>query len=251
MRPWGRPPGGRSPRRPMGHRRRRDRPRRLRPRFRLSYAGCFQFFKELLFFVAQLFRQAGLDAGVEVATGAAAVELRHTQAAETEGTAVLRQRRQLQRDLLVHALDLDFTPEDGHGQRGFDVDVEVIALALEAGVGLHADDEVEISALAVEAHATFAGHADARPVSDAGRNLYFDATRTGTIDLSRQQPRRALECLLEGDVDALLEREVLAPGLLSSTAATSSAEHAAEHLADFTEVAEVALELHAPSGAIA
>src|SRR6185295_10077539 len=96
-----------------------------------------------------------------------------------------------------------------------DVRLEVVALALEVGVGPGADPEVEIPAGAVGSAAPLSGRADPRALADAGGNLHLHRARRGSL-AHLDRSRRPLRDLFQGQLrDAL---HVLALGLAGGPA---------------------------------
>src|SRR5258708_33879388 len=122
-----------------------------------------QLLEELALAGGELGGEDDLDARDEVA-GAVAFEAGHAFAAQAEGLAVLRLGWDgEQQALAVRRGDGRLAAEDGGGERHGDVGLEIVAFALEAGVGLDADGEDQVAArAAADAGVTLPGNGDPR-----------------------------------------------------------------------------------------
>src|SRR5207244_4047637 len=111
------------------------------------------------------------------------------------------------------------------GQSGRHFDAQVVALAGEGRTGRDPNDQEEVAGRAAEhARPALAGHPHPRPVADAGRDLDLEPARLATA-LVREldHARRAVERLLEADVDRLLD-VLTAAGRAAARARATAAE---------------------------
>src|SRR5258708_4676584 len=138
-----------------------------------------QLLEELALAGGELGGEDNLDAGDKVA-GAVALEAGHALTAQAEGLTVLCLGRDgEQQAFAVRRGDGRLAAEDGGGERHGDVGLEVVAFALEAGVGLDADDEDEVAARpAADAGVALAGNGYTRTGVGAGGDLHLDTMGT-------------------------------------------------------------------------
>ena len=122
-----------------------------------ALARSAQLLKQFLLAVAEPGWKNDSDLGVEIAP-ARAVEVGHSLSRQTEGSAVLGQRWNVEHDTSAQGRDLDLSPQDRFGQRDRYLFIEVVPLALETLVRTGGDDQVEVAVRsAVDARLPLAG----------------------------------------------------------------------------------------------
>src|SRR4030067_2535811 len=94
-----------------------------------------QFGEEFALFLAQVTRQAHLEASIEIAVLGRVAQGRHAAPLPPDGLPRLAAGRHLKDDRAFEGLHRDLTPPHGHVQVNRDLGVEIVALAGEALVG--------------------------------------------------------------------------------------------------------------------
>src|SRR5213594_2093526 len=163
--------------------------------------------------------------GDQLVAGSAAFGPRHAVARQAERAAARRRRRNLHGDLAPQRRHLDRRAQRRLG-RG---EMQVVALALELRMRRDGDDQIEVAAAAGPA-AAFAGHPHLLARAHAGRDAHVDvaaralparavtrrtrlaadvaaavAGGAGLVQLERERLARAVERLVQRDLDARLD----------------------------------------------
>src|SRR2546422_30918 len=167
--------------------------------------------------------------GHQLVAGAAAFEPRHAVARQAERAAARRRRRNLHGDLAPQRRHLDRRAQRRLGRGERQREMQVVALALELRIRRDGDDQIEVAAAAGPA-AAFAGHPHLLARAHAGRDAHVDvaaralparavtrrtrlaanvaaavAGGAGLVQLERERLARAVERLVQRDLDARLD----------------------------------------------
>src|SRR5262245_9252007 len=133
-----------------------------------------QFFIEIELGRREIGRHDDLDLHELVAAApAAGAHPRHPVGGQTERPSARRGRRDLHRDLAPQRRHLDVRAQRRLGRGDRQLEVDVVALALEERVRRDGHGEIEVTPAAGGARA-LAGHAHALPRLHAGRNLHIE-----------------------------------------------------------------------------
>src|SRR6185503_14486997 len=216
----------------------------------------------------------------ELVARAAALEPRHAVARQPEGASARGGGRDLHRDLAAQGRNLDRGTERRLGRRDRQGQVDVVPLALEERMRGDGDAQVQVAARAGRA-GTLTGDADALAALHAGGDLHVDlalralppaaaargarlslnvagapAHRARLLEVHRERLARAVEGLVERDLDARLdvraargpieafvEPDASGAGAAPGVGAKVS-EDRAEELGEVAEVAGVSAVLH-------
>src|SRR5262245_23529900 len=216
-----------------------------------------QFLIEIALGRREIGRHDDLDLHELVAAPAATrTHARHPVSGQAKRPSARGGRRDLHRNLAPQRRHLDVCSEGRLGRGDRQLELDVVALALEERMGRDGHGEIEVTPAAGRARA-LAGHAHALPRLHAGRNFHVElpppslpagaatgrarlaadvagavAGRAGLIHLERERLARARVGFFQRDLDASLNVIAASARLAAAEAATN---------------AEQVLELHAAS----
>src|SRR4051794_22005236 len=146
------------------------------PLARVAVHDLRELLDGLLLLRGELVRHLDHEPIVQVAAAGTGAERRRALAAQALERAVLGAGRHAQALGAVQRRDLDLGPAERLGDGDRDLDLEVVALALEDRRLAHVRDDVEVARRpAAQAGLALAGKADARALLDAGGDVHAGA----------------------------------------------------------------------------
>src|SRR5687767_3786417 len=163
-------------------------------------------FVERALLSGQLRWQLDVDTSVQITLLVGLADRRHSESFQPEHLAVLRERRDSQaRRPAGKSLYVGLTAQYGGRDRQRHLDVQVAPFAFEHRMRRQADPQVQIARRgAANTVLTLAGDANARSVANAGRNPHVYRADLAIV-FERQPPRRAVERVVERQVELVLD----------------------------------------------